>query len=67
MGREIIVPGQKETSIETDLIREGHPRPFVSMVITGPENALCLRLNEHTMGDLIRRLQQLKNELRELR
>lgn len=67
MQREMIIPGQVETSIETTLIAEGQPAPFVAMVVSGPEQAICLRLNEPTLGDLIRQLTELRTQLKNIR
>lgn len=64
---EVTIPGQCETSIGFDLVTEGHALPFVAMTVTGPENALCVRLAEPTLGDVIRRLTMLKEQLKALR
>lgn len=65
---EATAPGQEKTYLAFDLVpaRNGNI-PFVVMTVTGPENALCVRLNPPTIGDMIRQLDDLRRQLKHLR
>lgn len=65
MTQEVILPGQKETCISTQVIRPEGDTPFVCMVVTGPENALCLRLNAGTLKTLRNQFDHLLKEMRQ--
>lgn len=62
--REALVNGQQETCMTFDVVdaRSGQER-FVACTVTGPENALCLRLNRRTVRQMMRTLAQLEREL----
>lgn len=61
---EIVVTGQRETSIESELLRTPGERPLVVLTINGPDNALCLTFQRSTLRILIERLTDLHKEMR---
>lgn len=56
--------GHRETALEFAVMQ---PRkddtPFVLVTVTGPENALCIRLNKRAVRDVIRTLERMVVEL----
>jgi hypothetical protein len=64
---EVTVPGQEITTICFDLITDRNAEPFVAMIVSGPENALCVRLNAPTLGDMIQRLMELHTKMKKAR
>jgi hypothetical protein len=61
---EIILPGQNPSSLQMTVIHRDGEAPFVCLVVQGPDNALCMRLNKSTLKLVRAQIEALLIELR---